>query len=153
MPLLTFQQANAIKSAAEIILCNKKRSLQGQSSCFCNIFGRLKSEWPLHLALIDCRFMAAHVLVWKTYHCCYFSSSVMVDAGQNKGREEEEKGAGSSVNQVLHEDTYTAPFYQYWAKGFISQIVKQNTRTLNVNFSCNVQNVFVVFSTKPCFPF
>lgn len=40
-----------------------------------------------------------------THHCCYFSSTVVVDAGQHERRQEEEEGAGSSVNQILQEDT------------------------------------------------
>lgn len=46
-------------------------------------------------------------MVLTTHHCCYFSSSVVVDAGQHQRRQEEEEGAGSSVDQVLQEDTKT----------------------------------------------
>lgn len=46
-------------------------------------------------------------MVWTTHHGCYFSSSVVVDAGQHQRRQEEEEGAGSRVNQVLQEETET----------------------------------------------
>ncbi len=47
------------------------------------------------------------MVLLTTHHCCYFSSSVVVDASQHKRRQEEEEGAGSSVDQVLQEDTKT----------------------------------------------
>lgn len=46
-------------------------------------------------------------LVLQTHHCCYFSFSVGLDAGQHERRQEEEQGAGSSVNQVLQANNNT----------------------------------------------
>ncbi len=45
--------------------------------------------------------------VQSTHHCCYFRSSVVVDADQHERWQEEEEGAGNGVHQVLQEDTET----------------------------------------------
>lgn len=40
----------------------------------------------------------------STHHCCYFSSSVVIDASKHERWQEEKQGAGTCVNEVLQED-------------------------------------------------